>query len=146
MNYYKARQRLGDKKFEFTCRNGEQTWPVGYCRKFRSYTPSEISEWHVPVEELARHQANESKYHDCGHDTEKEAEDCYRKYILDNRVRYTDDVADPPTMTKCKVCGKFTSGYAEIDHGEIYSLCKEHRNRETLDKILPPVRWIQSSY
>ena len=51
MNYYKPRQKKDTLKWQFTCRNDDNIYPVGYCYDKK-----------------------------CEHDTAEEASDCYRDY------------------------------------------------------------------
>lgn len=146
MNYYQASERKKDKKFDFTHTHDKITRATGYCAAFRPFTDDEIKEWSIPAAEVTRHNSHKDKHHDTGHATKDEACDCYRQYLLDNRAKYHDDQADAATLHKCKVCGEFTSGCVEVDHGESLPLCKQHRNRETLEKIYPKIGYITSSW
>lgn len=147
MNYYRARQRK-DKKWDFTCRYGSDgpTYAVGYCHAFRPYSEKEVKEWHIPPEKVKIHDDRKPKYHTHGHDTEKEACACYRQYLLDTKLHFYDDNPTADTQRKCKVCGVFTSGYGEVDCGELIPLCQAHRTRATFERIYPEVGYITSSY
>lgn len=104
MNYYKASQRKDTKRWDYTCTNDNRTWPIGYCRE------------------------------DGGHETEQEARDCYKRYLLDNRLRLDGDLEH--TQKKCEFagCDCWTSRYAEVDM-RMFSLCDEHRTREVVEKF-----------
>jgi hypothetical protein len=56
VNYYGPRQLASDKTWHYTCRNGDHTWPVGYCVSHP------------------------------GHATEAEACQCYKRFLLDTRL------------------------------------------------------------
>jgi len=119
VNYYAARQRQDNGKWDFTCMNDGRGRPVGYC-----------------AEAGGSH-----------HDTEEEAQACYRKYLLDTRVRYrSHKEGEAGTYEKCKVCGKLTNGYAEVGHLSIYFLCQEHQTREALEEVYGEVGEIWSSW
>lgn len=60
MNYYQPRKRK-DGKWDFTCRNDDDVWAVGYC--------AEAGGGH--------------------HESEEEARDCYTKYLLDKELTFT---------------------------------------------------------
>jgi hypothetical protein len=139
MRYYAARQRV-DGKWEFACGN----YPVGYCAGYKELTEKEcfLSE-KMLEEENAKIALNKDKYHRCGHDTKEEAQICYKNYLLDNRIRFEPEQKDPSQLFKCRVCGKFCSGYA-ISEYDLFSLCEEHCNRESLSKIMNPPQelWI----
>lgn len=113
MNYYQARQRLSDKTWHFTCMNDGQIWAVGDCRNH------------------------------AGHATKEEAEECYRKYLLNNKLHLDRKRED--TKQKCVVCGEWTQSYAEVDM-EQWPLCDSHRTKEHVDKLLKPKTEIISSY
>ena len=51
MNYYKPMKKADTLKWQFTCRNDNVIYPVGYCNE-----------------------------RNCEHDTPEEASDCYRDY------------------------------------------------------------------
>jgi hypothetical protein len=108
VNYYGARElRDADGKgigrYHYTCRNDNRIWPVGYC---------------------VEHE---------GHATEQEAQDCYKRYLLDHRLNL--DMTMNDTQRKCCICGEWTQKAAEIDNGQIWDLCDAHRNRETVEKL-----------
>ncbi len=144
MNYYGPRQRESDKRWDYTCRNDGHIWPVGYCRKYE--------EWWVRFEEQFGHRpnqdeidrciANQHKYHSEGHATDDEACACYREYLLDHHLRLGLECSD--AQYKCKVCGAWTSLYAEVDMRH-WTLCEQHNNREEVEKLFGKVGEIWSS-
>ena len=78
-----------------------------------------------------------------GHATPEEAREHYRIYLLDN-AQY--DHTMHQEQRKCEVCGSWTQGYASIPlNMEQHILCNEHRNRETLDRVMHRVAQIISS-
>lgn len=69
-----------------------------------------------------------------GHATPEEAQEHYRLYLLDN-ARY--DGVRTNEQKKCAVCGAWTQRFASIPMVmEIYVLCDDHCNRETLDMVM----------
>lgn len=120
MNYYDAREMAG-----------EQGKPSGI--------------WHYTAENDGRIFPVGYCAQGCaGHATPEEAREHYRLYLLDN-ANYEDRLVS--TQQKCEVCGEWTQGIASIPvNMESHVLCDEHRNRETLDKIMYRVGHIVSSY
>jgi hypothetical protein len=120
MNYYDAREMRntqGDPGglWHYTLQNDDRIYPVGYCAQGCA-----------------------------GHATPEEAREHYRLYLLDN-ARYDDGVMIDE-MRKCEVCGEWTMFYAHIPlNMERHILCDEHRNRETLDRVMHRVKQIISS-
>lgn len=68
-----------------------------------------------------------------GHDTEEEACNHYKEYLLDNRVRYSKDVQ---SQRKCEICKEWTQGLAWVGGYQGFQLCEKHQNRESLEKLL----------
>jgi hypothetical protein len=141
MNYYAARQRK-DGKWDYTCSNDGDIWPVGYCNtgilskgpetepEGSFYRMSEI-EWKSICD-------NKEKYHDHGHKTAEEACKCYKNYLLDNALRFHRPTEEQKqkmdTQHKCKICSDWTQNMAELDLQHWY-LCEKHLNRETVEKL-----------
>lgn len=70
----------------------------------------------------------------CAARNKEEATDCYRKWLLDNRLRLNGKNA--AGQYKCKECGEWTQGYAECDTS-IVILCDAHRTRAVFEKHFP---------
>lgn len=104
MNYYGARQRKDDGRWNYTCTNDGMTWPVGYCRE------------------------------DGGHETEREACECYKRHLLDNRLTLDGHADDQQRRCVVTGCGQWTSEYANVDHRAFF-LCDEHRTREVVEGL-----------
>jgi len=68
------------------------------------------------------------------HDTAEEAVECYRKWMLDNRLRFRPPVENQQgTYRYCAECKKLTNGYADVNLSIIF-LCEEHQTKEIVDK------------
>ncbi len=77
---YQPRQREGDKKWDFTCHNKRTgTRPVGKC-------------------------ADKT----CNHDTEGEAQECYRQWLLDTKLDIEGTEFSKPWL-ECEVEGAATT-------------------------------------
>lgn len=144
MNYYDARERKTASgnpsgRWDYTCMNDGQIWPVGYCRAFSE--PSEIML--ISESERERLRSFAHKHHIDGHDTADEARECYRQYLLDQRLNLHN--YETESQHKCVVCGAWTGAFAEVNH-QIFVLCDEHRTREQVDKLLSAPGYIISSY
>ena len=147
MNYYDARQRQTDKRWDYTCQNDGRVWPVGYCAGYHEPKDDGIVRWRE--DERQRVIANKDKYHRDGHATDEEARECYRLYLLDNDVQeMTFAEAQHPCVAPVgeSKCNVWTQKALEIRHGGHYPLCDEHRNRETLEKLFEAPGQIMSSY
>jgi hypothetical protein len=146
MNYYQARQRKVDNRWDYSCRNDDRIWPVGYCAKYRD--PEEMASDLVPIlmwrkDEIERIRATKDKYHTDGHATAEEACECYRQYLLDHKLRLDGESKD--TWHKCLVCETLTNHFAEIEM-QVYVLCDKYRTREEVEKLFGPVGESISSY
>lgn len=116
MNYFEARERLTKKGkpsgyFDFTCRNDNDIWRVGYCREMN-----------------------------CKHKTKVEACDHYRQYQLDKEL-FLANVTWENTWRECLVdeCKNLTNKAARLGYGNgnYFDLCPKHMNRETIEQLYP---------
>lgn len=135
MNYYQARQREGDKRWDYTCMNDGRIWPIGYCVEYKEFSKDNLAFSHYTDEQLEKLNADQGqfreKYHVNGHETAEEAEDCYKEYLLDHRLKfYKDESEEERHEKKCQICGILTTGRAEVDHSRHFDLCPEHQSRE----------------
>jgi hypothetical protein len=138
MNYYDARQRNEDKRWDYTCRNDDRIWPVGYCHTY--VEPEELDKiWPMREEEREKHVANKHKYHTTGHATAEEACECYREYLLDQELRLGNKW---DSQHHCEVCDAWTDMYAEVGHTKYMNLCEAHNNREEVEKLFKAPGWI----
>lgn len=141
MNYYGARQREKDGRWDYTCKNDDRIWPVGYCHEYRPWTPDKVF-W-LPedsrAEQAARYEAEQApfqaKYHGDGHATREEAERCYWEYELDNAKATAVEGAQYP----CAVCRAWTQRGYSTGQGHMTTtlLCDAHRNRAGLEQARP---------
>jgi hypothetical protein len=77
-----------------------------------------------------------------GHDTEAEAVECYRKYQLNERLRFGKMENQ---KHKCEKCGEWTQKFAIIGNLSSFFLCEEHCNKETVDGLFKGSSEIWSS-
>jgi len=103
---YKARLiTIGGKPiglYHYTAKHGKNIYPVGRCAQ------------NCP-----------------GHQTEEEAQEHYREYLLEER--YSE--VELGRHEKCLKCPVFTVMSVQID-GRIYPLCGDHRKKEIVSKLL----------
>lgn len=149
MNYYEAKQRQTDKRWDYTRNNR----PTGYCCEYLPVV-SEI----IPIgeaeskeyQEAKEHQDQEAKeysdtahkHHTGGHETEKEACECYKEYRLDHHLSLNRTMS---SQQKCRICGEWTQKFAEVNLSCIFTLCDKHNNRETVEGLYNAPSWSASS-
>lgn len=140
MNYYGPRQRKGDSRWDYTCRNDDVIYPVGYCSPYREPDPKK--DWFWNENSIKKYQAEKEFHHEGGHATAEEAQECYTKYLMDTTLQFGHygDI-----WHKCEVCDELTDGYAQVDHGTIYHLCDAHQTREIVEPKFGTVGEIWSS-
>lgn len=133
MNHFCARQRV-DGRWDYTLNS--QPW--GYCRE---YKPIPEDTQYLPAETIR--QENEKmeplrgNFHTNGHATEKEACECYKRFLLDTRLSLrTSEPEDANQQHRCEVCKKFTACYAMVGPYRIFTLCPEHETRENVAALL----------
>jgi hypothetical protein len=147
MNYYQARQREKDHRWDYTKGNDDDIRPVGYCAGWREWKPFDLydeahnDQWKREWEEkLLPHK---DKYHSDGHATAEEAAECYKRYLLDHRLKL--NLKDPNSAHKCEACGDLTQFLADLD-SHYWILCERHNNRETVETLFESPGAIISSY
>lgn len=143
MNYYEALQRKTDQRWDFT-RNAGAT---GYCAGWREWEPLKIYDdahnEHWKREWQEKILPHKDKYHSDGHATAEEAAECYKQYLLDQRLSMNRKSSN--SMRKCGICGEFTQFFAELDF-QLWHLCEAHNNRESIEKLFEAPGKIISSY
>lgn len=142
MNYYKARQRDSNGRWDYTCMNDDRGSPVGYCRKYKEWTPEEIEMYHLRQEDIDRPALLKHKYHSDGHATKEEAEACYLEFLLDQELSLNHK--DTSAQHKCEICGEWTQGFAYLDM-RVFILCEKHQNKESVAKVFGSITEIWSS-
>lgn len=142
MNHYSARRRAVDERWDFTCKNNGDIWPVGYCCKYRPIVSGDIAFEYTSDAERAKYDSFAHKYHTGGHDTPEAAAQCYKEYLLDHHLRLR--VVNPDAQHKCQVCGGWTQEYAEVDM-RTFDLCPAHNTREEVEKLFKASTEIWSS-
>lgn len=148
MNYYQPRQRESDGRWDYTRRNDDHIHAVGYCAGWREWKDMQFLVDPAYNEHLRRqHEAqtlpHKDKYHSDGHATPDEASECYKSYLMDQRLRL--NLTDANSMQKCQVCGKFTQLFAELDC-KAWRLCETHNHRQAVEAIFEAPDRIISSY
>lgn len=141
MNYYEARKRESDGRWDYTSANKRTgTHPVGYCRAFPTFNDEQINMvFHGSRDAhdayIAKLEPFRDKYHTDGHETEAEARACYRNYLLDQKLTFYE-MKD--TQKRCEVCGEWTTWHADVDMWTM-PVCELHKNRDSVEVIYPPV-------
>ena len=142
MRHYRARERRLDDRWEYTVEVNGLSYPVGYCIKL----PDLKSEYLIAALGSVRSPAylyyaksvadHSGSFHSDGHASKEEACICYRKYILDNRLRISVAFARAPA--KCQICREQTYLMATVDATR-FILCDQHRNRKQIEVIMPVI-------
>jgi hypothetical protein len=72
-----------------------------------------------------------------GHSSPEGACEHYKHYLIDKAI-YHGDSEHPKSSFTCEVkgCKEITDGCAELLDESFYDLCKNHRNKETLKRIV----------
>jgi len=112
--------------------------PTGYCTPYEPPTHKVASMFSEDpdgfiAESIAQEKPFLGNYHDDGHATEEEACECYKRYMLDHKLRLGQKYENQ--MFRCRVCKEFTQGYAGVGPWTMFSLCDAHNNREEVEKL-----------
>lgn len=133
MNYLQARQRKSDEKWDFTTMRDGHISPVGYCGGLPNWDGVKGIMPDAVIEEGKKEQAPFlDRYHTHGHATAEEAQECYRRYLLDQRLRMGLKLSDQ--QQKCVECSAWTQGLAMIDGSTHLVLCEQHQAREVVER------------
>ncbi len=135
MNHLTALQRKTDGRWDYTY----SCIPWGYCRAYKPI--SEDAPLLMPLDRIKednlKSAAFKDKHHNTGHATVKEAEECYKEYLLDQCLRLMPSEPDNATQQfRCRVCNKFTACYAAVGAYRLFVLCPDHQSREEVAKLL----------
>lgn len=112
MRHHTALQRSDTKLWHYvSAHHSRGTYPIGYCA--------------VGCE---------------GHETEEEAREHARQYLLDH-LTFVGDNPNATSQHRCDEpqCLTFTSGEARAPWGRIWTLCETHRTRETVEQLMPEI-------
>jgi hypothetical protein len=133
MRCYKARQRK-DGRWDYTVHIGDVILPVGYCAEFHEWTEEDVNRFGVPSNHFSilREKEFAHKHHSDGHVTAKDAEDCYKQYMLDQRLKLM--ISDHTNRRKCLCCDEWTSYYAIVGIS-CFDLCEKHQTRESVERF-----------
>ncbi len=150
MNYYEARQRKSDGRWDFTVMNNGNVRSTGYCTPWERIEAARRRAAEMGINPNAHrdHLIDQHKhhFHGDGHATPEEAAECYKRYVLDLRTSYHCG-GNATTMHVCQHegCDEITSLGALVDQ-RLFWLCDAHRNREGLELLFNPPFKIVSSY
>lgn len=141
MNYYTALQRGMDKRWDYTRRNDGVIQAIGYCRGWSEETSEALikeygedrGEMFYRAQEERR--ANQSCYHDDGHETKEKAQECYKLYLLDNRLQLDGTMSGQKRQCEFDGCDVWTQKFAEVSASRMFVLCDEHRTREVVSGL-----------
>lgn len=148
MEIYQARQRVDDKRWDYTHTNSLGGYAIGYCAGLTVWDARSILRIGLAQDEAdaaklaaemnAQNAPFASKYHTDGHATEEEACACHREYQLDRQLTFYDDKPDADHQDRCKApeCKAFTSGVAMLGNHRFFALCKDHRTRDVVKALL----------
>lgn len=138
MNYDQPRQRK-DGRYDMTSMNDGVIIPIGYCRRWNPPLPGD---WVYDMDPSFWQKVEQfkDKHHTDGHASEVEASDCYREYLLDQRLSFVT-VGD---YNPCQICGTLTNRMSQVDGWIQHRLCPEHTNRETVEQLWPKGQVYQS--
>lgn len=144
MNVYSPRQRETSGRWDFTVKNGAGIMPLGYCHAYHVWTAEDLKYYDASSAQKEADRLNaqyapfELKFHGGGHTTAEEAVQCYREYLLDHQLRFSEK-PDDDTQHRCAVpeCGAWTqhTGWLTGDHNHFWHLCPDHQNRESVEKL-----------
>jgi hypothetical protein len=147
MNHWLA--VLIEGRWFYACRNPQKgTFPVGYCAGWHydqwieeasTILPPDVDDHaHAKLIGLAQELLPfKAKFHDDGHATEQEANECYRQFQLDTGLAFSRPVSGELHACEVRGCQNCTTNSASL-HDAIcttWYLCDDHLNRETVEKL-----------
>lgn len=145
MNHYSTKRRESDSKWDYTFSSRRTgIHPIGYCAGWKEYSHEERLQVPMNDYEWEKIQSYRDKYHSNGHETDSEAQACYRQYLLDTRMRLNKTTDDQ--QHKCQICDGWTQGYAEVDNSFFFRLCDVHMSIECVTQLMPSIGESWSSY
>ena len=138
MNYYDARQRGEDGPWDFTCRNDDRIWAVGFCARRVPCECGTIETAYRPKEDCENcggHGWVDNPNYCGSHETVEEARACFRSYLLaDISEESYGEWTGCAAYVNGQKCDKPTKQGLETRPplGESFALCDEHRTFECL--------------
>lgn len=143
MNHEKARQKAGDKLWHYTSANGEHVRAIGHCSPWEECPKCKVTPRIMDCSGaddcgVCHGRRVVRKASPCpGHATAEEARAHQKQYLLDHAT-FQDDSKEPRSLHRCEVdgCREMTDGSASLPGGDTRTLCKKHRNRETLERVV----------
>lgn len=117
MNHLAPRQIESTKRWDYTCKNDDRIYPIGYCGEAHRNRPTDDAE--AP----AGH-----------HETEAEACACYKRYLMEQRTQLdrTQELMSQCEYPGCETC---TRSMALVDGIWFRVLCDEHRTIEVVAQL-----------
>lgn len=114
------------------------TEPIGYCAGW--HWDEEERTVFLPVKEVVRARdrvfPHKKKFHSCGHKSEKNARQCYKKYLLDVTIEY-DVVTRERSECEIPGCVAWSGEKAVLGAGEYsFFLCRKHMRRKYVAQLL----------
>jgi hypothetical protein len=132
--FYQPRQRISDKRWDYTRSSDDERWcyPTGYCAGYTDPEETEKSTgFAYSEEEKKRYLEHKAKFHTDGHATAAEAEECYRTYELDFTMKVQ---SNPAVRQPCLVCRTWTEDAVTVGKFLSFVLCKDHQTSEVVAK------------
>lgn len=137
---YQPRRRADDQRWEMTVGSDEEGWchPTGYCAgTFAKLYPEQRSEAirammpgeaHEAAYQAERQKAEKfaARFHDYGHATADEAQECYDRFLVE-MMRRTMQERD--VQRRCYVCGEWTQNRVDMLY-EMLIVCDTHNTPE----------------
>jgi len=143
--YWQPNRRQRDRRWDYTRTDADGTFAVGYCAGW-----VEPNAGALLVRLGAAHAAAvvagvdalrpaRAAFHRDGHATAAEAEECWRRYVLQHRTRVEPDDDEAEERHRCAApgCAEFTSGALLLDFGvrRRLALCALHRTPEVAEEL-----------
>lgn len=146
MNVYQALKNLRTGRYDYTCTNRDGSYPLGYCRAYKFWVPEDFTFYSPEVQDTEAAKLNKlygpfkDNFHTDGHATEAEAVACYRKFLLDTQLRFSEKPAED-AQHKCAVCGAWTqhAGWIAGEAHHFWHLCLAHQSREAVETVFEGV-------
>lgn len=136
---YMPRQRKSDMRYDYTVSSDEEGWayPTGYCGGWRD--PEEYNKKYgamggFSASEIEKTRAHRQNFHEDGHATAEEAEECYLNYQLDFDVRWSE--VEPSRKCAVAECAELATWVARMEPFHRFFFCPAHQTRDDLKKAI----------